>query len=90
MILHTEATTISGGYQICEGCGQVMVNGDRALYRPTGLDRETRLGGYVHTGTSQITNLPCTEMAISYLAFKEHVERETFPGSSAEIYGDAR
>lgn len=49
---HQQPLIISEGYQTCEGCGELLVNGDAAYYRPTGLDRPgVKLGGYTHQST---------------------------------------
>jgi hypothetical protein len=55
---------ISDGYQICRGCGEVLVNGNAAYYEPTTLDRDgssaygpSLLGGYVHQGKPPVTTI---------------------------------
>lgn len=57
-----ETLVISGGYQICEGCGEVIVNGERAIYRETTLDLPgRRLGGYIHAMKQKDAKKRCWE-----------------------------
>jgi len=75
--LCTQETVVTDGYQLCEGCGKVMVKGDRASAR------EIVIGTYdVHR------DVKCVQTAPEYLSEKEPIERGLFPVSSAEIYGE--